>query len=242
MVSYFANHSIFTLKQAMKKITTTALGLAFALSIFAASAHAQAVDLKPASLTPYQVTAAATDYKGKPAIVLEMPQEPVNEKTVAVLKGVDFHNGTIEATISGQPKANSGAGARGFVGIAFRVAADTSKMELFYIRPTNGRADDQVRRNHSTQYVSMPGFPWEKLRKETPEKYEAYADMQPAEWTRVKIEVKDQTAKFYVNGASQPTLIVNDLKQGKDLRGSIGLWIGPGTLGHFSEVKVTKAD
>lgn len=226
----------------MKKITTTALGLSFALSFLITSAKAQEIALKPASLTPYQVTVAATDYKGKQAVALEMPGMPNNEKTVAVLKDIDFHNGTIEATISGQPKANAGEGARGFVGIAFRVAADTSKMELFYIRPTNGRVNDQVRRNHSTQYVSMPGFPWEKLRKETPEKYEAYADMVPAEWTKVKIEVKDETAKFYVNGASQPTLVVNDLKQGKDLRGSVGLWIGPGSLGHFTDLKVTKID
>lgn len=226
----------------MKKITTTALGLSFALSFLVTSAKAQEIALKPASLTPYQVAVTATDYKGKAAIALEMPGMPNNEKTVAVLKDIDFHNGTIEATISGQPRANSGEGARGFVGIAFRVAADTSKMELFYIRPTNGRVNDQVRRNHSTQYVSMPGFPWEKLRKETPEKYEAYADMVPAEWTKVKIEVKDETAKFYVNGASQPTLIVNDLKQGKDLRGSVGLWIGPGSLGHFTDLKVTKLD
>jgi hypothetical protein len=226
----------------MKKITTTALGLSFALSFLVTSAKAQEIALKPAALTPYQVTVAATDYKGKPAVALEMPKMADNEKTVAVLKDIDFHNGTIEATISGQPRANSGEGARGFVGIAFRVAADTSKMELFYIRPTNGRANDQVRRNHSAQYVSMPGFPWEKLRKETPEKYEAYADMLPAEWTKVKIEVKDETAKFYVNGATQPTLIVSDLKQGKDLRGSVGLWIGPGSLGHFADLKVTKLD
>lgn len=226
----------------MKKITTTALGLSFALSCLLTSARAQDIALKPALLTPFQVTVAATDYKGKPAIALEMPKMAMNEKTVAVLKDIDFHNGTIEATISGQPQANAGEGARGFVGIAFRVAADTSKMELFYIRPTNGRASDQVRRNHSTQYVSMPGFPWEKLRKETPEKYEAYADMVPAEWTKVKIEVKDETAKFYINGASQPALIVNDLKQGKDLRGSVGLWIGPGSLGHFADLKVTKLD
>lgn len=225
----------------MKKITTTCLGLLLALSFFTA-ANAQNIALKPASLTPFQVSVNAVEYKGKQAIALEMPKEADSEKTLAVLKDINFHNGTIEATISGQPRANAGEGARGFVGIAFRVAADTSKMELFYIRPTNGRANDQVRRNHSTQYVSMPGYPWEKLRKETPEKYEAYADMVPAEWTKVKIEVKDETAKFYVNGASQPTLIVNDLKQGKDIRGSVGLWIGPGTLGHFSDLKVIQAD
>jgi len=226
----------------MKTITTTSLALALAFSFCFRSAQAQQIDLKPASLTPYQVSITAADYKGKQAIALQMPKAPVNEKTLALLKDMDFHNGTIEASISGQPMANAGEGARGFVGIAFRVAADTSKLELLYIRPTNGRANDQVRRNHSTQYVSMPGFPWEKLRKESPEKYEAYADMLPAEWTKVKIEVKDETAKLYVNGSEQPTLIVNDLKQGKDLRGSIGLWIGPGSLGHFTDLKVTKVD
>lgn len=226
----------------MKKTVVNALGLCLALSAFSLATEAQQIDLKPALITPYQVSVKAVDYKGKPAIALEMPGPASNEKTIAALKNIDFHNGTIEATISGQPQANAGEGARGFVGIAFRVAADTSGMELFYIRPTNGRADDQVRRNHATQYVSMPGFPWEKLRKETPEKYEAYADMLPAEWTKVKIEVKDETAKFYVNGAAQPTLIVNDLKQGKNKRGTVALWIGPGTLGHFTDVKVTKAD
>jgi hypothetical protein len=36
------------------------------------------------------------------------------------------------------------------------VAADPSKYECFYVRPSNGRADDQLRRNHSAQYISMP--------------------------------------------------------------------------------------
>lgn len=222
----------------MKKIALILSLFAFAVE----SVNAQRIELKASELVPFQVTASQTDYKGKSAVALEMPRAPNSEKTLALIKNVDFHNGTIEAEISGQPKADAGGGARGFVGIAFRVQADTSKMELFYIRPTNGRADDQVRRNHSTQYVSHPGFPWPKLRKETPEKYEAYADMVPGEWTKIKIEVKDETAKLYVNGATQPTLIVNDLKQGKDLRGSVGLWIGPGTLGHFTNLTIDKKD
>jgi hypothetical protein len=222
----------------MKKIALILSLFAFAVE----SVNAQRIELKASELVPFQVTASQTDYKGKNAVALEMPGAPNSEKTLALIKNVDFHNGTIEAEISGQPKADAGGGARGFVGIAFRVQADTSKMELFYIRPTNGRADDQVRRNHSTQYVSHPGFPWPKLRKETPEKYEAYADMVPGEWTKIKIEVKDETAKLYVNGATQPTLIVNDLKQGKDLRGSVGLWIGPGTLGHFTNLTIDKKD
>lgn len=203
---------------------------------------AQTISLKPADLIPYGVTVRTEQFKNKNAIALEQPAVSDDQKSLALLKDIDFHNGIIEISLSGQVGNSKVEGARGFVGIAFRVQKDTSKFELFYIRPTNGRANDQVRRNHSTQYVSYPGFPWEKLRRENPEKYEAYADMVPGEWTKIKIEVKDETAKLYVNGALQPTLIVNDLKQGKDLRGTIGLWIGVGTLAHFTDLKITKLD
>jgi hypothetical protein len=43
-------------------------------------------------------------------------------------------------------------------------------------RPTNGRAEDQVRRNHATQYISYPDRRWFQLRKDFPGKYESYAD------------------------------------------------------------------
>ncbi|WP_294241017.1 hypothetical protein [uncultured Chryseobacterium sp.] len=196
----------------------------------------------PSDIVPFQVTVEKSVHKGKDALALKIKGEPEGDKTVAILKNINFHNGTIEATVSGQPLANAGEKAREFVGIAFRAASDASKMEVFYVRPTNGRANDQLRRNYSSQYISIPGYPWEKLRKETPGEYEAYVDLVPAEWTGIKIVVKDETARLYVNDASQPTLIVNHLKQGKDMRESIGLWIGPGILGHFTDIKVTKED
>jgi hypothetical protein len=49
-------------------------------------------------------------------------------------------------------------GARGFVGMAFRLQEDRKTYDAFYLRPTNGRAEDQERRNHSAQYVSYPGL------------------------------------------------------------------------------------
>ena len=39
------------------------------------------------------------------------------------------------------------------------------------------------------------------------------------------------------NGASQPTLLVNDLKLG-DLSGAVALWIGVGTEAHFSNLRL----
>jgi hypothetical protein len=63
------------------------------------------------------------------------------------------------------------------------------------------------------EYISIPGFPWNKLRGETPGEYESYVDLVPGKWTKLKIVVKGKIAKLYVKGADQPTLIVNDLKQ-----------------------------
>jgi hypothetical protein len=126
---------------------------------------------------------------------------------------------------------------RGFVGIAFRVQLGGSRFECFYLRPTNGRANDQLRRNHSTQYISHPDYPGYRLREETPGVYESYADLESEVWTPIKIVVSGIQAKLYVNGAEQPCLVVNDLKLG-ETQGQIGLWIGSGTEAYFSTIVV----
>ncbi|MDR3701847.1 MAG: hypothetical protein P4L56_19515 [Candidatus Sulfopaludibacter sp.] len=127
--------------------------------------------------------------------------------------------------------------ARGFIGIAFRVQSGGSKLELFYIRPTNGRADDQLRRNHSTQYESFPDWPWNRLRQESPGVYESYTDLETGAWTKLKIVVSGTKGSLYVNGAAQPCLVVNDLKLAP-AKGAVALWVGPGTDGYFSNLKV----
>lgn len=227
----------------MKKKSLFACVIFFTALVFDVEAQKTEIILLKADIfTVYDVTVKEESYKGKPAIVLEQTKVIDNQKTFALLNNLEFHNGTIELSLAGAVGNKAVEGARGFVGIVFRVNKDTTQFEHFYIRPTNGRANDQVRRNHSTQYVSYPGFPWEKLRKETPEKYESYADVVPAEWTKIKIVVKDETAQLFVNGVEQPTLIVNDLKQGKDLKGGIGFWIGPGTLAQFADLKITRID
>jgi len=38
---------------------------------------------------------------------------------------------------------------------------------------------------------------------------------------------------------AQPTLIVNDVKSGENARGAIALWIDPGTIAYFRNVRVT---
>ena len=157
-----------------------------------------------------------------------------------MLEGIDFDNGIIEAEIAGAPMAGAAAGARGFVGLAFRLQGDMRTYDAFYLRPTNGRADDQVRRNHSAQYIAHPDWPWFRLRKETPEKYESYVDLVPGELTKVKIEVRGALAKLYVHDQPQPTLIVNDLKSGANGKGAIALWLDVGTEAHFRNLTVSR--
>jgi hypothetical protein len=186
------------------------------------------------------VKAEVVTFKGRKALrVSEAPSGVGNGEALVVLPKTDFQDGTIEVDLAGEPGPGAPEGSRGFVGIAFRVAADQSRFECFYLRQTNGRADDQLRRNHSTQYISVPGFPWQLLRKDFPGKYESYADLLPGEWTKLKIEVRGDKARLYVNGADQPTLIVNDLKQGLS-NGSVALWIDSGTLAHFSNLRISR--
>jgi hypothetical protein len=190
----------------------------------------------PEGLILQGVRAAAVSYKGRPAVRLT-ELESYEGETLALVDGSSFHNGTIEVDLAGSPAPGAPADARGFVGIAFRVQPKASAYEYVYLRPTNGRAEDQLRRNHSTQYASHPDYPWFRLRKENPGEYESYVDLQPGEWTKLRVVVHAREAKVYVDGASQPCLIVNDLKLG-DLSGSVGLWIGQGTEALFSRLVI----
>ena len=95
-----------------------------------------------------------------------------------------------------------------------------------------------MRRNHSTQYSSYPEFDFARLRKESPEKYESYVDLQPGVWTKYRVEIDVRKARLYVHDAEKPSLIVDDLKM--DPRaGGVALWVGPGTEGYFSNLKIT---
>jgi hypothetical protein len=166
------------------------------------------------------------------------PDQQAKFEELAIVEGLEFGSGVIEAEIAGTPAPGAGEGARGFVGLAFRLQPDLQTYDAFYLRPTNGRAEDQERRNHAVQYVSHPDWPWFRLRKETPSKYESYVDLVPNTWTRIRIEVRAAAARLFVHGQQQPTLIVNDLKSGAQAKGAVALWIGPGTVAHFRALGV----
>ena len=107
-------------------------------------------------------------------------------------------------------------------------------MTRFTLRPTNGCADDQEPRNHSAQYISLPEWSWSRLLS----KYEAYVDLVPGTWTKIKIEVRGEQARLYVHDNEQPTLIVKDVKSGANGHGGVALWLEPGTVAHFRNLTV----
>lgn len=155
----------------------------------------------------------------------------------AVIEGLEFSDGVITAEIAGSPVPGASVAARGFVGIGFRL--ENGAYDLFNLRFTNGRAEEQTRRNHATQYSSLPIWPWFRLRNETPSRYESYVDLQPNAWTTIRIEVSGRHARLYVHGQEQPTLIVNDLKSGVHRTGKVALWINYGSIAHFRNLTVS---
>jgi hypothetical protein len=188
------------------------------------------------NLTLLNVEATAVTYHGRRAVRLTER----DTGGLALLGGLDFTSGTIVVRVAGLVAPNpTDTSSRGFVGIAFRASGDGGRYESFYLRMTNGRADGQLRRNHSAQYMAIPDAPWYKLRQESPGRYESYVDIRPGEWTTMRIVVDGTHAKLFVNDATQPCLVVNDLRLG-DSHGRIALWVGPSTVGYFSHLVVSK--
>jgi hypothetical protein len=151
---------------------------------------------------------------------------------VAWIAGSDFASGTIEADIRGKDVLQ-----RSFVGIAFAGAND-STYELVYLRPFNFRATDSTRRAHAIQYVADPDYPWPRLRREFPGRYEqpVTSAPDPNAWVRLRLVVGSSEVRAYVDGAQTPSLVVDRLRSGA--RGRVGLWVGTQSDGDFANVRV----
>ena len=197
---------------------------------------ARAADIPLSNLIFTNANGQPTTYHGSPA--LKMTSKDGTHEAIATIPGVTFRDGTIDVEVSGAPVKGAADSARGFIGIIFRQQKNSKPFEIIYIRPTNGRSDDQLRRNHTVQYSSDPDWPWDRLRRESPGVYESYADMQAGEWTHMRIVVKGRDAALYINHADQPCLIVHDLKLGES-EGSVALWTGSDTEGYFRNLTIT---
>jgi hypothetical protein len=130
-----------------------------------------------------------------------------------------FSDGTIEFDAKGKSSPPQSS----FVGIAFRVI-DSVTYDAVYFRPFNFRSPNPLNKSHAVQYISHPSWTWSRLRSEHPGQYEKGIDPAPDgdAWFHAKIVVHKPEIKVYVNGTSEPSLVVNELSDRTG--GSVGLW------------------
>ena len=215
-----------------------AISWLIALSCIAMRAGAQSpesLDLTAVGKDPRWKIAGRTtsivDAKGKRALKISEGEG----MGVVWLDGYDFANGVIELDMLGRSQPVQGS----FLGVAFRVV-DAKTHDAVYFRPFNFRAADTVRHSHAVQYVSHPRWTWQTLRSEHPGEYERAIVPEPDgdEWFHARIVVERPNVTVYVNGATAPCLVVKELSD--RAHGSLGLWVGEGSGGHFANLRVTR--
>ena len=152
---------------------------------------------------------------------------------IAWLKGVEFSNGIIELDIRGKDLLQES-----FVGVAFH-GVNNETLDAIYFRPFNFQSTDPVRKIHAVQYISHPDFTWSILREKYNGKYEKAVTPAPNgnDWFHAKIVVQYPKVTVYVNGYSEPSLIIDKLNERKT--GKIGLWVGNSSDGDFSNLQIT---
>lgn len=201
----------------------------------------------------HNVTGSIIKFQGEPVLKIErdlnsLPFDPnrleatIDEKHYAKLVGLnDFENGTIEIKMYSQIQDPSPfAGAAGFIGLYYRIAANDSAFESIYLRPKAGRAPNQMHRNHAVQYFSYPDAKFETLRKNYPPgSYEGSAPVALKEWITMRIEVNGETAEMFINNMKYSSFIV-DKMLGKVKKGGVGLYVDIATVGYFKDLKIIK--
>lgn len=221
------------------------------LNLFSIASFAQKLTLNKQSFELKNVTGIITELKGEKVLKIERDLKAlpfdvknlgstVDEPTYAKLTDFDFEDGIIEVKMLSQlQNPLPFEAARGFIGITFRINENDSAFDAIYLRPTNGRVDNQLLRNHTVQYYVYPDYKFDRLRKEADGKYETTAPVAINEWIAMRIEVKGQKAYLYINDARYSTFVVDKLL-GQTTHGAIGLWVDIGTIGYFKDLKITK--
>lgn len=181
---------------------------------------------------------ALLDGEGVLRVVKSEKVECFDEDTYARLLDFDFHNGTICVEMRSRLLPDAPEFARGFIGIVFRINRDNSEFESYYVRPTNGRHPDPVRRAHGSQYFSYPGYTFPYFREHGISGYEAPCDIGLDEWITLNAVIQDAMAAFYVNDMNSPVLVVENLKHGADARGGIGFYVDIGTEAFFRNLQL----
>jgi Domain of Unknown Function (DUF1080) len=160
------------------------------------------------------------------------PAIEVQGDAVIWLDGYEFTNGTIEF----DGKGKSGPPQSNFMGIVFR-AVDEKTHDVVYFRPFNFRAPNSDNKSHAVQYASHPEWPWPRLRKERTGQYEKAIEPAPDgdAWFHAKVVVAKPKVSVFVNGAVEPSLVVDELTA--RMGGSVGLYFS--NYGVIANLRIT---
>lgn len=172
--------------------------------------------------------AISADKQGKNIIHLDSN----SNAGVAWINNLAFKKGIIEFDAKGNNILQ-----QSFVGVAFHGLND-STYDAVYFRPFNFQSTDSIRRSHSVQYISLPGYDWSLLREMYPGRYEdaLINKTDPESWFHVKIEIDSENIAVFVNEDKKPSLVVKPLSNSK--KGKIGFWVGNNSDGDFANLSI----
>jgi hypothetical protein len=217
--------------------------------IAGARALAAGADRAPDVLATNLVDAAPTSWNEKHSLAVELT-EAYQAKLLAAGVGPDangpsyvtvlpaFTDGTIEVDVAAELTGRGSPDSRGFIGVAFHIDHDRT-FEAIYLRMTNGSLNDPPplapRIDRAVQYVAHPDFHFDASRKVAPGRYECGARIALRRWHGLRLDIAGHTCRTFIDGAE--TLVVDDLHYA-GRPGPVALWIGNGTRGYFSNLRL----
>jgi hypothetical protein len=167
-----------------------------------------------------------TTRAGKPGV------DYVDQPTFLLLPEV-MEDGVITVDLCGDLLPDAPDYARGFIGLAYRVAEDLRTYESVYLRPTNGPAAPP-RKTRAVQYYAYPDHPFDVLRQAHPDRFEAAADIAPGRWARLCVTLRGRHFTAHVDGV----LVLEGEGKLPPRPGRIGLWVDIGTEGFFANLSL----
>ena len=205
----------------------------------------------PQPIATNLVTASHRPWNGRDCLALELTAEEQEGRLNKTRSGNgpsfaivhrDFTDGIIEAAIGAELTGKGAPDDRGFAGLSFHIGPDFETHETVYLRMTNGRLNVPPplppRIDRAIQYVAHPDFHFDVSREAFPGRYEKGADIAIGRWHRLRLEVRGTHLRALVDGVE--VLTVDDLHYA-GRRGPVGLFVGDGSRGFFTDLSVLAA-
>lgn len=201
----------------------------------------------PEGARPQSVTASPITMGGRQALRVTLTDEAskgepnvdfIDMPTFLMIPG-DFKNGTISVNLFSKLRDDAPDYARGFAGLAYRISTSGDVFEAVYLRPLNGlkTKPESPRDKRAVQYFAYPDWRFDRLRQDyTDGRFEAGANIGPAEWIHLTLEIDENHLTVFVDGAECLSL---DKTKAEVAAGNIGLFVDIGTEAFFSELRLT---